>query len=110
MRNFIQPGHTITLVAPAEVKSGDVVVVGGLAGVAAYDAAEGAEVETQLEGVFDLPKGADVLAPGALAFWDGAKVVAAAGVDDVNRLLGAVVAAAGADVGVCRVRLNGIAA
>ena len=81
MRNFIQPGETITLVAPAEVKSGDVVVVGGLAGVAATDAAEGAEVETQLVGVFELPKGADVLAAGALVCWDGAKVVAAAGRD-----------------------------
>ena len=29
-RNYVQPGETVTLTAPANVKSGDVVVVGSL--------------------------------------------------------------------------------
>jgi len=35
-KNFIQNGNTVTLTAPAAVKSGDLIVVGALAGVCAY--------------------------------------------------------------------------
>ena len=69
-RNFVQPGDVITLTAPVAVKSGGVVHVGALIGVAAYDAPEGAEVETALTGVFELPKGKAALEQGALAYWD----------------------------------------
>lgn len=56
MRNYIQPGKTITVPAPADVKSGELVVVGSLFGVAEFSAAEGDPVEIATEGVFELPK------------------------------------------------------
>lgn len=56
MRNYIQPGKTITVPAPANVKSGDLVVVGDLFGVSEFSAAEGDPVEIATEGVFELPK------------------------------------------------------
>ena len=56
MRNYIQPGKTITVPAPADVKSGDLVVVGDLFGVAEFSAAEGDPVEIATEGVYELPK------------------------------------------------------
>lgn len=102
-RNFVQPGDVITLTAPVAVKSGGVVHVGALIGVAAYDAPEGAEVETALTGVYELPKGAEALPQGGLAFWDGEKVVG-----EGDLMLGAVVAASHADTTTVRVRLNGV--
>ena len=49
MKNYVQPGNVVTLIAPANVKSGDGVLVGSLFGVAAYDALIGAEVEVALD-------------------------------------------------------------
>ena len=68
MKNFVQPGNVVTLIAPGDVKSGDLVVVGSLAGVAAYDALAGAEVEVSLVGVFDLPCTGPIEA-GAPVYW-----------------------------------------
>ena len=83
------------------VKSGDVVVVGALAGIAAYDAAAGAEVETQLEGVFDLPKGNEAIGAGAKVSLKTDKTVGTSG----TTLLGAAILSAGADAATVRVRL-----
>jgi predicted RecA/RadA family phage recombinase len=108
-RNFVQPGDVITLTAPVAVKSGGVVHVGALIGVAAYDAPEGAEVETALTGVFELPKGKAALEQGELAYWDAtAKTVTSSAGENGLPLLGAVVAGVGADAGLVRIRLNGI--
>ena len=46
MRNYIQPGHAITLAAPYDVVSGAGLLVGSIFGVASHDALSGAEVET----------------------------------------------------------------
>ena len=71
MKNFVQPGKTVTVTAPAIVTSGQLVVVGSLVGVAACDAASGADVEIAAEGVFTLPKVvADVITQGAKLYWD----------------------------------------
>jgi predicted RecA/RadA family phage recombinase len=107
-RNFVQPGDVITLTAPSAVRSGGVVHVGALIGVAAHDAPQGAEVETAMTGVFELPKAAGPLAQGALAFWDGSAVVAEEGEDDPLPLLGTVIVAAGASASTARIRLNGV--
>ena len=66
MINFVQPGGVVAVVAAADVKGGDIVKIGNLAGVAAYDAATGAIVEIAIEGVFDLKKAtaADTYAVG----------------------------------------------
>jgi predicted RecA/RadA family phage recombinase len=46
-----------------------VVIVGALAGIAAYDAESGAEVETILTGVHLLPKATGQIDAGALVYW-----------------------------------------
>jgi predicted RecA/RadA family phage recombinase len=56
MKNYVKPGDHLTLVAPASVKSGDLVKVGSLIGVAQYDALAGEEVEIVRKGCFTLPK------------------------------------------------------
>jgi len=72
MRNYLQPGNVVTLTAPVGgVRSGDGVLVGSLFGVAAFDAAEGAEVEINTTGVYDVAK------VSAQAWAMGAPIVAA---------------------------------
>ena len=56
MRNYIQPGNTLTLTAPAEIASGAVVIVGSIIGVANGDAENGAPVDVDTVGVFRLPQ------------------------------------------------------
>ena len=72
MKNYVQPGKTVTLAAPfGGVKSGEAVLVGSLFGVAAYDALVGANVEVSLVGVFDLPKASgDTINQGGECYWD----------------------------------------
>jgi predicted RecA/RadA family phage recombinase len=105
MRNYVQPGDVVTLTAPSDCKSGDVINVGSLIGIAATDAKTGQEVETALVGVFELPKAAgSALEPGALAYWtESPGSVAGSG----STLLGVVIAHAASDATKVRVRLNG---
>lgn len=109
MRNYIQPGHAITLVAPYDVVSGAGLLVGAIFGVASHDALTGAEIETQLTGVIDLAKTASqAWIAGAKVYWDNtAKLVT--NVASGNTLVGVAVLAvgSGADEVVGRVRLNG---
>ncbi len=78
MKNFVAPGNTITAIAPEAVVSGQLVLVGAMAGVANGDAALGAPVELSVEGVFDLAKTpGDAFTQGAVA-----KALIATGVID----------------------------
>ncbi|MDR0808395.1 MAG: DUF2190 family protein, partial [Gemmobacter sp.] len=71
MRNFVQPGNTVTLTAPYAVASGDGLLVGSIFGVAAGTAASGEAVETALTGVFDITKvGSQAWTVGARVYWD----------------------------------------
>jgi predicted RecA/RadA family phage recombinase len=56
MKNFVQEGNTITVAAPADVMSGQLVVVGSIVGVAAFSASSGAAVEVTVE-AFRTPQG-----------------------------------------------------
>lgn len=109
MKTFIQPGHTLTLTAPAEVASGDGLLVGAIFGVATHDALAGAEVETQLDGVVEIAKAASqAWTAGAKVYWDNtAKRVT--NIASGNTLIGVAVLAvgAGAEETIGRVRLNG---
>jgi predicted RecA/RadA family phage recombinase len=110
MKNFIQPGHTVTVSAPTGgVSSGDGVLVNALFGVAATDAAEGAEVEIDTYGVFELPKAdAVTFAVGAKVYWNASNkncVSTASG----NSLIGVATATAAGGDAVARVRLDGVA-
>ena len=109
MRNYIQPGHAITLAAPYDVVSGAGLLVGSIFGVASHDALSGAEVETQLTGVIDLAKVASqAWTAGAKVYWDNT-AKRATNVASGNTLVGVAVLAvgAGADETIGRVRLNG---
>ncbi|PCH70215.1 MAG: hypothetical protein COC12_08575, partial [Rhodobacteraceae bacterium] len=69
MKNYVQPGNTLTFTAAADVASGDGVKEGALFGVAATSAATGEDFEADIVGVFDLPKGSDTITKGAKVYW-----------------------------------------
>jgi predicted RecA/RadA family phage recombinase len=72
-RNLIQEGDVLTLVAPAAVNSGQLVVVNQMFGVANHSAVSAANVECTIGGVWDLPKANAVstsAAAGANIHWD----------------------------------------
>ena len=109
MKNYIQPGDTITVPAPTGgALSGDPVLVGSLFGVAAYTAAEAADLEITTEGVFTLPKAAGAtFAIGDKVFFDAtAKVVTATA--SGNKLIGSALLVAGGSDAIARVRLPGM--
>lgn len=56
MKTFIQTGDIIEVIAPADVKSGDIVEVGKLAGIACTDAKSGTAVNIKTTGVFTVKK------------------------------------------------------
>jgi predicted RecA/RadA family phage recombinase len=71
MKNFIQPGEVLTVVAAAVIGSGDIVKTGLLIGVAGSDAAIGESVSVNLCGVYDLPKvGATAFTQGEILYFD----------------------------------------
>jgi predicted RecA/RadA family phage recombinase len=73
MRNFVQPGDSLTVAVPyaGGVTAGQGVLVGALFGVAASDGAQSATIEVQTAGVFDLTKQPSLaITAGARVFWD----------------------------------------
>jgi predicted RecA/RadA family phage recombinase len=71
MKNYVQMGNTVSVIAPYLVSSGQGVLVGALFGVAAHNAAQGAAVEIVRKDVFDLAAvTADTAAQGAKIYWD----------------------------------------
>ena len=107
MTNFVKSGDHLTLVAPYSVASGGGFKVGNVFGVAAYDALQGAEVECNVEGVYDMAKDASVFSQGDLAYWDDVakKVTSTVG---ANLLIGAVEVAAVTGAATVRVNLFGV--
>ena len=109
MKNYVQPGNTITLTAPYALASGDGLLVGSIFGIAAGAAALGDPVETTLVGVFDITKvGSQAWTAGARIYWDDTNK-RTTNVATSNTLIGvateAVAGGAGDTIG--RVRLNG---
>jgi predicted RecA/RadA family phage recombinase len=73
MKNFIQPGVTLTLIAPYALAAGDGALVGNIFAVAGNAAPNATEFEGVTEGVFDLTAlGTDTATVGALLYWDNA--------------------------------------
>jgi predicted RecA/RadA family phage recombinase len=108
MKNYVQPGNTITLTAPYDVASGDGLLVGAIFGVATGAAANGEAIEVALVGVFDLKKvGSQAWAVGDKIYWDNTAKQATKTATD-NTLIGAAIEAVGNGAGetVGRVRLN----
>jgi predicted RecA/RadA family phage recombinase len=107
MKNFVQAGKTITVVAPYTVSSGMAVLVGALFGVASFDAVQGAPVEIAREGVFDVAAvTADTATQGAKIYWDNtARKLTTTATN--NTLVGAVTVAKGGSDTTARVLLDG---
>lgn len=109
MKNFIQPGASLVVIAPRDVVAGDGVLVGSMFGVAKAAAKSGDEVVIDLEGVFSMAKApSQAWTVGVRVYWDNANfrtTSAASG----NTLIGVAVeaVAAGADNVLGPVRLNG---
>ncbi|MBX9926635.1 MAG: DUF2190 family protein [Hyphomicrobiaceae bacterium] len=108
MKNYVQPGNTITLTAPYDVASGDGLLVGAIFGVATGAAVNGDPIEAALVGVFDLNKvGSQAWAVGDKIYWDNTAKQATKTATD-NTLIGVATEAVGNGAGetIGRVRLN----
>lgn len=107
MKNHVQPGNNLTLPAPADVLSGELVVIGSIFGVAAGDALSGEPVDLVTGEVFELPK------VSALAISIGDKVYYDSGTKLINKTasgntyVGVAATAAANPSGTVNVRLNG---
>lgn len=110
MKNYVQPGNTITLPAPADVIGGDGVIVGTMFGIAAGDAAKGEDMDLTLVGVFELPKvAAEAADIGAPIYWDAAEKLVTIDDGEGEKLkIGVAVAAAANPSAYVNVRLNGV--
>lgn len=88
MKNFVQPGHTITYIAAATILSGAGVLLGtAVFGVNSYNVVSGDSGELVREGVFTLPKAAVVTTAFASAYWDNTAKVTT-NVSSGNTLIG----------------------
>ena len=106
MKNWIQPGHTLTLVAPYDVASGQGVLVGAIFGVASFYASEGDPVEAAVEGVFEIARETGTpWTQGAVIYWDDGERRATHEAND-NTPIGAATEAATDEAQVGRVRLT----
>lgn len=107
--NFVQPGNTLMLTAPADVTSGQLIIVGALAGVCSYDAGSGKPVEVTVDGVWTLPKATGAINEGAIVWFDNVTNHNVANASATGLFpIGVAVAAAGSSDATCRVRLSGI--
>ena len=108
MKNFVQRGEIITLVAPYDVAAGAGLLVGAIFGVATSPALSGATVEAAVSGVFELPKtSAQAWTVGAKVYWDDTNKRCTTVATD-NTLIGVAVEAVASGAGdtIGRVRLN----
>lgn len=107
MKNHVQKGDTLTLLAPYAVASGAGFQVGSIFAIAVASAAIGAAVEGQMEGVFTLPKtSAQAWTVGVKVYWDDANKRCDT-TSSVGALIGAATAVAANPSSAGNVRLNG---
>lgn len=113
-KNFIQEGRSIPFTAGANIKSGQVVVVGSLVGISMTDVPNGSSGQLAVEGVFDVPAAAAAITVGAPVYWDAdgdpyggtADSGAATATATDNTLMGHAIAAKGLNGGTVRVKLG----
>jgi predicted RecA/RadA family phage recombinase len=109
MKNYVQPGDSITLTTATAASSGDGVLVNNLFGIASGDAAIGESLVLTTKGVFTMPKpSTDVMAVGAVVYWDdSASLVTTDDNTGSNLRVGLAVTAAANPSGTVNVRLDG---
>lgn len=108
MKNFIQPGNVLTMIAPSGgVVSGAFVKIGAIFGVAAFTAAQGEKFELKVGGVYDFGKtSAEAWAPGDVIYATSGGVMTT--VSSSNTKVGVAVLTAANPSGIGRVRLNDV--
>ena len=109
MKNYVQPGDSITLTAAAAASSGNGVLVNSLFGIASGDAAIGEKLVLTTKGVFTMPKPTtDVMAIGSVVYWDNSAGLVTSDDDTgANLRIGLAVTVAGNPSGTVNVRLDG---
>ncbi len=107
MKNFIQQGNVLSLLAPYAVASGAPFKVGSIVAVAVASASSGGAVEGMSAGVFTLPKvSAQAWAVGDKIYWDdSAKLMTTTALN--NTLVGCATAVAGNPTSTGQVYLDG---
>jgi predicted RecA/RadA family phage recombinase len=109
MKNTVQSGKTLSLLAPYIVASGAGFLVGSIFAVATCDAASGAAVEGVTVGVFDLAKtSAQAWTVGQKVYWDNTNKRCDTD-GTVGPLIGVATAIAANPTATGYVRLNGAA-
>lgn len=104
MKNYVKKGDYLTITSSELVKSGDVIIVGNLIGIATTDAAVGDPLTIATRGVYELLKAEqEELDLGATAYFKAGKVTkTAAGA----KVIGLVVERANGADATCQVKLN----
>jgi predicted RecA/RadA family phage recombinase len=113
-KNYVQEGKVIPFTAAADVKSGQVVVVGTLAGVSMTDVARGGLGQLAITGVWEIPAATAEIVQWAPVYWDddgnpvggNAGSGAATATSSNNTPIGIAVAGKDAAVGTVRVLLG----
>jgi predicted RecA/RadA family phage recombinase len=108
-KNFVQPGKTITFIAPYARNSGEGALLGSIFGVSLATLLNAAVGEFMVQGVWDLAKvSAQAWTVGALIYWDDSAKLCTT-VSTSNTRIGMAMLAAANPSATGRVRLNGIA-
>jgi len=109
-RNYVQPGKTISAIAPTGgVTSGNPYFIGGLFGVALATAAAAAAFEFGIEGVYTLAKTtSQTWVAGDRLYWDFGTSKATNVAGSGSKLIGTAGAAAASADTTGAVRLNGV--
>lgn len=106
MKNFVQPGDTLTLTAPYAVSSGACALIGSIFGVAANDIDNGASGVFAVSGVFELVKATpQAWSEGDRIYWDDSAKKCTT-TKTANTLIGAASEAAASGAATGRVKLN----
>lgn len=110
MKNYIQPGKSLSYAHNAAVTPGTALLIGVILGIASSSYAANEQGEYRLDGVYELP--AEAAAAGGVgdnAYWDAAKARITSTANG-NVVVGVYFAAKAAAATVAMVRLNGTAA
>lgn len=108
MKNFVQPGDNLDLVAPRDLTSGAGFLVGSIFAVASLTVAAGVVVSGVTSGVFDLPKAAGAVTQGQKLYWDNAAFNVTT-TSTNNTQIGVATAAAASGDATARVKLGYVA-
>lgn len=102
---FVQEGKYIDYTASSDIAAGDVVVIGGIVGVANGAIATGTTGAVAVYGVYEVEKDSNAITAGATVYWNSENGKASAS-SSGNTAMGKAVAAAGDSDTFVRVKLG----